>query len=66
MEVYIEREDTTHHLHLDQPTPIKKILKQYNIATSSVILVRNGDICLEDELVEDRDQVRLLSVVSGG
>ena len=66
MELYIEREDTTRHLHVEQPTPIKQILKQFNISSSSVILVRNGDICLEDELVEDRDHIKLLSVVSGG
>lgn len=66
MKIYIERENNTKEVSLKKPTELNKILKSMDIPLESVILIKNGDICLEDEIVEDKDEVKLLSVVSGG
>lgn len=66
MELYIERDDKTLQIEIAKPTPIKEILQQNSISLESVILVKNDGICLEDELVENKDSIKLLSVISGG
>ena len=67
MKVYIERNDEEKEFSLDgEKRKIKDVLKEMNIKLSSVILVKNGEICLEDEVVCDDDRVEILSVVSGG
>lgn len=66
MELYVERDDKTLHIDITKPTPLKEILQKNNISIESVILVKNDGICLEDELVENEDSIKLLSVISGG
>ena len=66
MELYIEREDKTITLSVENPKPLIEILKEQEISLESVILVKNDSICLEDEMVSDNDSIKLLSVVSGG
>lgn len=66
MEVYIERENETKKISLEQPITMKALVKQLGISLDSIILIKNSEICLEDEEVTDKDSVKLLSVVSGG
>jgi len=65
MKVYIEKDNRS--LDIDE----KKIrgdelLKVLKINPSSVILVKNDEVVLEDEIFENDDDVKILSVVSGG
>ena len=66
MEVYIEKEDATKQIKLEQDKKLREILKELEISVNSVILVKNDSICLEDEMVSDKDKIKILSVVSGG
>lgn len=66
MEIFIERENKTVNLEIDGEQTIKRILKKLNLSTESVIIIKNNDISLEDELVSNTDKLKLLSVVSGG
>ena len=66
MELFIEKENVTKEISLEQPTPLKEIVKKEGISLESVILIKNDSICLEEELICDEDKVKLLSVVSGG
>ena len=43
-----------------------ELLKELNINPSSIILVKNDAIVLEDEILDDDDDVKILSVISGG
>ena len=45
---------------------LKDIVDEYDISLDSVILVKNGEVCLEDTTVCDKDKISILSVVSGG
>ena len=66
MEIYFERENKTKKITLKEPITLKELLNQLNLNLDSIILVKNDEICLEDEIVTNKDKIKLLSVVSGG
>jgi len=41
-------------------------LEKADILPESVLATRNGDLILEDEILRDGDEVKLVSVISGG
>jgi thiamine biosynthesis protein ThiS len=41
-------------------------LEKIGVLPESVIAVRNGEMILEDEILKDGDEVKLVSVISGG
>jgi sulfur carrier protein ThiS len=63
MKVYIEKENK----HLDaQASNGKELLKTLKINPSAIILVRNNEVILEDESLKEDDEIKILSVISGG
>jgi sulfur carrier protein ThiS len=68
MKVYIEKDDRSENIKLKKTEKIdgKLLLEKLKINSSSVILVKNDEVVLEDEIFEDKDDVKILSVVSGG
>ena len=66
MEIFLERENKTINIEIKNKKSLIEILKQLNISNDSVILVKNNNICLEDEIVSNKDKIKILSVVSGG
>jgi len=66
MEVFLERINETKIIELDSEKSLKEVLKDLDISVESVILIKNDEICLEDELVCNDDKIKILSVVSGG
>lgn len=66
MKVFIERENKTTTIPLENEINCRELLKQLKISRESVILVKNGTVCLEDEVLQDSDELKILSVVSGG
>ncbi len=66
MEVFIERDSKTIEIKLENEILVKKLLEDLNVSLESVIIVKNGSICLEEETLSDKDKVKILSVVSGG
>mgnify|MGYP001572428953 CR=1 FL=1 len=66
MEIYFEKENKTKKIVLKTPITLKELLKKLDVNLDSIILVKNDEICLEDEIVTNKDKIKLLSVVSGG
>jgi sulfur carrier protein ThiS len=64
MKVFIEK--TGKHLVLEGRRSAADILKDLSINPESIILVKNNEIALDDEFIEDKDELRILSVISGG
>ncbi|MFP4118173.1 MAG: MoaD/ThiS family protein [Candidatus Woesearchaeota archaeon] len=64
MEVYIEKEKR--RFSRDKPCKAEELLDELGINPSTVLIVRNGDIVLPDENLSGTDDVKILSVVSGG
>jgi len=65
MKVYIEKNDKS--LDLKHKKIIcKDLLIELKINPSAVIVVKNNEVILDDEIIENKDDVKILSVVSGG
>jgi sulfur carrier protein ThiS len=64
MKIYIEKENKL--LELDKIGNIKELLDTLKINSSTVITVKNNEVVLEDESLEDSDEIKILSVISGG
>ena len=45
---------------------LRDALLKLDIPPESVIPVKDGELMTDDELLEDGDQIRLVSVISGG
>lgn len=66
MEIYLEKENKTITKELTSTIKLNELLKELKISIESVILVKNNEITLEDETVNNEDKIKILSVVSGG
>jgi len=66
MEIFLEKDNKTIELEIKESKSLKNILKELDVSVESVILIKNDEICLEDELINNYDKIKLLSVVSGG
>jgi len=66
MEIYLEKQNKTITKKLENPIQLNKLLKELKISIESVILIKNNEITLEDELINNEDKIKILSVVSGG
>ena len=66
MKVFIEKDNQTKEVPLSEETSCIDVLKQLEISREAVILVKNGSVCLDEEMLKDSDELKLLSVVSGG
>jgi|YelNatPaOPRAMG01_1025707.scaffolds.fasta_scaffold268465_2 sulfur carrier protein ThiS len=64
--VFIQRLRETKVLDLDENSKIEDLLKTLGISLSEVVPVKNGVIVTEKEVIREEDEIKLLSVVSGG
>ena len=64
MKIFIEKENK--HLVLDKVRNGKELLATLKINPATVLLVKNDEVVLIDEELQESDEVRILSVVSGG
>lgn len=49
-----------------QVKKVKQLFKVLNLKENSVIVVRNDELLTEDDILNDGDKVKIISVVSGG
>lgn len=66
MKIFIEKEKKEIDFKITDKKKIKDILNELEISRNSVIIVKNDNIALDDDLVDNQDKLKLLSVVSGG
>ncbi len=64
MKIYIEKENK--NLNLNFKGTVKKLLEELNINIETVVVLKNNEIVTEEELLEENDDVKILSVISGG
>lgn len=64
MQVYIEREDR--QLQMKFKGTVAELLEQLKINKGTVLVTRDNELLTSDEKVEDADEIRILSVISGG
>ena len=63
VKVFIERFNETKDV---EASNIKDLFNKLNINPETIIVVRNNEIILNDSKLNKRDEVKLLSVISGG
>jgi sulfur carrier protein ThiS len=63
--VEFERENTTKTVEFTGTT-VKEFLSQLNVNEQTVLVVRNNQVITSDISLQEKDFLRLLSVISGG
>ncbi|MBS3064518.1 MAG: MoaD/ThiS family protein [DPANN group archaeon] len=61
--VFIERENK--HVEVTASS-VKEILQKLKINPEVVIISKNNELVTEDSKVSEKDEIKLLSVISGG
>ena len=64
--VFFDRENKEKTVELDINSSVKDLLTKININPVTVIISRNSNIITEDEKINDKDKIKLISVISGG
>lgn len=63
MKVFIERENKTVNL---KAKTVKEVLNKLKINPETVLTVVNDELVTDDKKLGEKDEVKILSVISGG
>ena len=63
MKIYIEK--TNEYKELEAST-VKEVLTKLKINSTTVIVTKNNELVTEDEKLNNKDEIKILSVISGG
>ena len=64
--IFVDRENKNASLELGSNSKVADLLKELNINPVTVIVSRNNELILEDEELKNNDEIKILSVISGG
>ena len=64
--VFFDREDKKEGMELKEKSSVGELLSFLKINPVTVLVVKNKEIVLQDELLSNNDEIKILSVVSGG
>jgi sulfur carrier protein ThiS len=66
MEVFIERTNEKKEVFTADANSVETLLSHLGINPDEVLVMCNGALVTDDELLDEEDKIKLLSVVSGG
>lgn len=66
MNIFIERQNKQHTLTVTKKISVAAVLVKLKINPEEVLVVRGDAVLTEDILVSPTDELKLLSVISGG
>jgi sulfur carrier protein ThiS len=64
--IFIDKENKSDNIELSGNLLVKDLLDKLHINPVTVIVSRNNELILEDEKLNDKDEIKILSVISGG
>lgn len=64
--ISIDREKGERNIELDVNSSVKDLLNSLKINPVTVIVARNDELIPENERLNNNDEIRILSVISGG
>ena len=64
MNIYIDKDQTKKEINFTGT--VKELLDKLKVNIETVIVVRNNELLNEDEKLINNDNIKILSVVSGG
>ncbi|MCS7280688.1 MAG: MoaD/ThiS family protein [Desulfobacterota bacterium] len=53
-------------IDIDEPTTVKRLLERLSLNPESFLVLVNGRLATEEEVVKNSDIVKIVKVVSGG
>ena len=65
MKIYLEKENKNLEIKEKEIT-VEKLLEKLKINKSTVLVVRNDELVSEKAVLKNKDNIRILSVISGG
>ena len=66
VDVFIDRENRSETLLLKHGSKVSDLLKNLKMNPVTVIVTRSNELILEDSKLNDKDEIKILSVISGG
>ncbi len=63
---FIEKENKSRIVNMDPKGTVLLLLEELKINPVTVIVSKDNEIMLEDDVLHDRDSIRITSVISGG
>ena len=66
IKIFVDRDNTNKTVELDSEASVMDLLEKLDINPVTVIISRNNELILEDEKLNDEDEIKILSVISGG
>ena len=66
IKIFVDRDNLNKTIELDNSSIVADLLKKLNINPVTVIVSRNNELILEDEKLNNNDEIKILSVISGG
>jgi len=64
--IFIDRENKSKELELNKDSVVSDLLENLKINPVTVIISRNNELILDDEKLKNNDEIKILSVISGG
>jgi len=64
--VFIDKENKNDKIELQENSIVKDLLIKLDINPVTVIVSRNNELVLEEEKLKEKDEIKILSVISGG
>ncbi len=66
IDIFIERFNENKSVELKENSRVKDLLRELDISSNTVLVTVNNNLVVDTTALNDNDQVKLLSVVSGG
>ena len=66
VKIFVDRENLNKAVKLENTALVMDLLKELKINPVTVIVSRNNELILENEKLNDGDEIKILSVISGG
>ena len=66
IKIFVDMDNLNKTLELESNSTVADLLKKLNINPVTVIVSRNDELILEDEKLNNEDEIKILSVISGG
>ena len=66
VKVFVDRSSLNKIIQLESNSIVLDLLKKLKINPVTVIVSRNNELTLEDEKLKNNDEIKILSVISGG
>ncbi len=66
IKVYLERDEKTVEIDASKAKSVEDLLNFLKINPITVIVTKNDEVVVETESISSKDQIKIISVVSGG